>query len=140
MRYASHWSHRSRGAGRSPTPFSVSASPWSDAADPPASSGIGTGTRCSSATRCASLAGVGDCVVYAQDPLAARAALRARRGPHQRVVMAVHFRISQADEWADKEQITRDGTVFREIRKAEREVIPKVDGLVYVSKWAQDAL
>src|SRR5215469_1759187 len=48
------------------------------------------------------LAEVGDCVVYAQDPLAARAVLRVRRGPHQRVVMAVHFRISQADEWADK--------------------------------------
>ena len=45
-----------------------------------------------------------NCVIYAQDPLAARAALRARRGPYQRVVLAVHFRISQADEWADKEQ------------------------------------
>ena len=56
------------------------------------------------------LAGIGDCVVYAQDPPAARAALRARQGPHQRVVLAVHFRISQSDEWADKEQITRGGT------------------------------
>ncbi len=87
-----------------------------------------------------SLAGLGDCVVYAQCPLAARAALRARRGPHQRVVMAVHFRISQADEWVNKEQIKRDGSVFRAIRQVEREVIPQVDGLVYVSRWAQDAL
>jgi glycosyltransferase involved in cell wall biosynthesis len=86
------------------------------------------------------LAEVGDCVVYAQDPLAARAALRARRGPHQRVVMAVHFRISQADEWADKELIRRDGNVFRSIRQVEREVIPQVDGLVYVSRWAREAL
>jgi glycosyltransferase involved in cell wall biosynthesis len=86
------------------------------------------------------LAGVGDCVVYAQCPLAARAALRARLGPHQRVVMAVHFRISQADEWADKKQIRRDGTVFRRIRRLEREVIPQVDGLMCVSKWARDAL
>ena len=86
------------------------------------------------------LAEVGDCVVYAQDPLAARAALRARRGPHQRVVLAVHFRISQADEWVDKEQIKRDGAVFRAIRQVEREVIPQVDRLVYVSKWGQDAL
>jgi glycosyltransferase involved in cell wall biosynthesis len=86
------------------------------------------------------LAGVGDCVVYAQDPLAARAALRVRRGPHQRVVLAVHFRISLADEWADKKQISRDGRVFRAIRQVEREVIPQVDGLVYVSRWAQDAL
>ena len=86
------------------------------------------------------LAEVGDCVVYAQDPLAARAALRARRGPHQRVVLAVHFRISQADEYADSREISRDGAVFRAIRQVEREVIPQVDRLVYVSKWGQDAL
>jgi glycosyltransferase involved in cell wall biosynthesis len=86
------------------------------------------------------LASVDACVVYAQDPLAARAALRTRRGPHQRVVMGVHLRISMADEWADKKQITRDGTVFRAIRQAEREAIPQVDGLVFVSEWARDAL
>lgn len=86
------------------------------------------------------LAKNGDCVIYAQGPTEARAALRARQGSHQRVVMAVHFRISQADEWADKKQIKRDGTVFRAIRQVEREVIPRVDGLVYVSKWARDAL
>jgi len=86
------------------------------------------------------LAEAGDCVVYAQGPLAARAALRARQGTHQRVVMTVHFRISQADEWADKKRIKRDGTVFRAIRKVEREVIPQVDGLVYMSQWARDAL
>jgi glycosyltransferase involved in cell wall biosynthesis len=83
---------------------------------------------------------IGDCVVYTQDPLAARAALRVRQGPHQRVVMAVHLRISMADEWADKKRITRDGTVFRTIRKAEGEAIPQVDGLVYVSKWGREAL
>jgi len=87
-----------------------------------------------------SLGEVGDCVVYAQCPLAARAALRARRGPHQPVVMAVHFRISQADEWVNMEQIRRDGRVFRAIRQVEREVIPEVDGIVYVSRWARDAL
>src|SRR5262249_9075552 len=86
------------------------------------------------------IAEIGDCVIYAQGPLAARAALRARRGPHQRVIMAVHFRISQADEWADKNLIKRDGTVFRAIRQVEREVIPQVDGLVYVSRWARNAL
>ena len=83
---------------------------------------------------------VDDCVVYAQGPLDARAALRARQGPHQRVVMAVHLRISQADEWADKKQIRRDGAVFRAIRQTEREVIPQVDGLVYVSRWARDVV
>jgi glycosyltransferase involved in cell wall biosynthesis len=86
------------------------------------------------------LARFGDCVVYAQDPLAAQAALRARRGTHQRVVLAVHFRISQADEWADKHQIERDGKVFRSIRALEQEVVPHVDGIVYVSNWAREAL
>ena len=86
------------------------------------------------------LAEVGDCVVYAQCPLSARAALRARRGPHQRVVMAVHFSISQADEWAVKKLIKNGGTVFRAIRQVERETIPQVDGLVYVSRWAQNGL
>jgi glycosyltransferase involved in cell wall biosynthesis len=86
------------------------------------------------------LAAIRDCVIYTQGPLAARAALRARRGSHQRVIMAVHFRISQADEWADKKQIKRDGIVFRAIRQVEREVIPQVDGLVCVSRWARNAL
>jgi len=86
------------------------------------------------------LAKAGPCVVYAQCPLSARAALRARQGPHQRVVMAVHFRISQADEWADKKLIRRNGTVFKAIRQLEREVIPQVDGLMYVSRWARNAL
>ena len=86
------------------------------------------------------LAGIGNCVVYAQDPPAARAALRARQGPHQRVALAVHFRTSQADEWADKHQIERDGTVYRAIRQLEREVIPQVDGMVFVSEWARQAL
>jgi glycosyltransferase involved in cell wall biosynthesis len=88
------------------------------------------------------LATVDDCVIYAQCPVSARAALRARRGPHQHVIMAVHFRISQADEWASKDrgEITRGGRMFRAIRSLEREVIAQLDGLVYVSRWAQEAL
>ena len=80
-------------------------------------------------------------VIYAQGPLEARAALRARRGPRQRVIMAVHFRSSQADEHAEPgREIKRDGALYRAMRRAEREVILHVDGLVYVSGWARDAL
>lgn len=87
------------------------------------------------------LADVGECVVYAQGPLEASAALRARRGPYQRVVMAVHFRASQADEHAEPgREIKRGGFVYRAIRRAEQEVILQVQGIVYVSKWARDAL
>ena len=86
------------------------------------------------------LAEEGECTVYAQCPVSARAALAARTGPHQRVVLAVHFRISQADEWADKGQIPRDGRVYRWIRDTERDVLPRVDGLVFVSSWARSAV
>jgi glycosyltransferase involved in cell wall biosynthesis len=86
------------------------------------------------------LAAQGECLIYAQDPPSARATLRARRGPHQRVVMAVHFRVSQADEFADKGDIRRGGAVYRWIRRVERNVIPQVDGLVYMSHWAREAL
>jgi glycosyltransferase involved in cell wall biosynthesis len=79
-------------------------------------------------------------VVYAQCPVAARAALQARTGPHQRVVMAVHFNTSQADEWVDKGRIRRHGAVYRAIRRLERDVIPAADGLLYVSQSAQEAL
>jgi glycosyltransferase involved in cell wall biosynthesis len=87
-----------------------------------------------------SLADVGGCVVYAQDPLAARAALRARRGPHQRVVLAVHFQTSQADEWAYKNEIRRDGYLFRAIREYESQVIPRADRLMYVSQSARNGI
>jgi glycosyltransferase involved in cell wall biosynthesis len=86
------------------------------------------------------LATAGPCVVYTQGPPESQAALAARQGPHQRVVQAVHFRISQADEWADKGMIARDGIVFRRIRRLERAVLPRVDGLMYVSDWARAAL
>jgi glycosyltransferase involved in cell wall biosynthesis len=80
-------------------------------------------------------------VIYAQGPLEAKAALRARRGPRQRVIMAVHFRASQADEHAEPgREIKRGGALYRAMRRAEREVILHVDGLVYVSGWARDAL
>ncbi len=86
------------------------------------------------------LAKLNECIIYAHEPLAAHAALRARRGPHQRVILAIHYSISTSEEWVVTEGIKRDGAVFRGIREAEREVIPRVDGIVYVSRWARDAL
>lgn len=86
------------------------------------------------------LADVGPCTVYAQCPVSARAAVAARSGPYQRVVLAVHFRISQSDEWADKGQIRRGGRVYRWIRTLEHDVVPSVDGLVFVSSWARQAV
>lgn len=86
------------------------------------------------------LAKLDDAVVYAQGPLEARAALAARKGPHQRVIMAVHFHKSQANEWVGKKYIKADKAVFRSIRHEEKTVIQQVDGLVFVSKSAREAL
>ena len=122
-------------------PVSEPAWSWTGSAAPPGWSGTGTGTSCSCACGLRRvLATAGPCVVYTQGPPESRAALAARQGPHQRVVQAVHFRISQADEWADKGMIARDGIVFRRIRRLERAVLPRVDGLMYVSNWARTAL
>jgi glycosyltransferase involved in cell wall biosynthesis len=83
---------------------------------------------------------MGPCVIYAQCPPSAHAALQARTGPDQRVVLAIHFRISQSDEWADKGHIARGGRLYQSIREFERRTVPAVDGLVYVSSWARSAL
>ena len=57
------------------------------------------------------------------------------------MVMAVHFRASQADEYAEPgRDLKRNGVVYRALRQGERNAILQVDGLMYVSKWAQDAL
>lgn len=75
------------------------------------------------------------CVVYAQCPLSAHAALAARVSENQRVVMVAHFNISQADEWADKGLIPNGGRLYRAIRAFEAEVFPRLDGLVFVSDF-----
>jgi glycosyltransferase involved in cell wall biosynthesis len=86
------------------------------------------------------LSHVDDVVIYAQDPLAARAAMRARRTKHQPVIMAVHFEASTADEWVSNKRIRAGGAAFRTIRRQERQIVPKVDGIVYVSKSAREML
>jgi glycosyltransferase involved in cell wall biosynthesis len=79
-------------------------------------------------------------VVYAQSPLAALAALRSRSGAQQTVVMAVHFNVSQAEEWATQVGLPRGGRVYRSIKRREAEVLPAVDGLVYVSEFVRQAV
>lgn len=80
------------------------------------------------------------CTVYAQCPPSAAAALAARRSPAQRVVMAVHFNVSQADEWAGKGRIAADGVLARRIRAFEAALLPRVDGLVHVSDFMRREL
>lgn len=77
------------------------------------------------------------CVVYTQCPMSAQAALAARVSPTQRVVMIAHFNISEADEWAGKGVIAKDGWLFKRIRRYEAQTIPRVDRLVFVSAFMQ---
>lgn len=49
-------------------------------------------------------------MTMADHPIHAVGHSLARRGPHQRVVLTVHVRVSLADEWADKKQIIRRGS------------------------------
>lgn len=80
------------------------------------------------------------CVVYAQCPMSAEAALTARASPAQRVVMIAHFNLSEADEWAGKGVIAPDGKLFDQIRAYEARVIPRLDRLVFVSAFMRRKL
>ena len=77
-------------------------------------------------------------VVYAQCPVSAAAALDVRTD--QPVAMAVHFNLSQADEWAGKGDIPFGGTVFESIRAFEADLLPRLDGIVYVSEFIRRAV
>lgn len=80
------------------------------------------------------------CVIYAQCPVAANAALRARVSVQQKVVMVAHFNLSQAHEWADKGAIRSDGAYFRSIQAFEAATLPQVDALIYVSDFMRREL
>lgn len=86
------------------------------------------------------LAGGQPCVIYAQCPPSAHAALAARVSPQQRVVMVTHFNVSQADEWAGKGAIAEGGSYFKIIRQFEARVLPQLDGLVFVSEFMRREL
>jgi glycosyltransferase involved in cell wall biosynthesis len=82
----------------------------------------------------------GPIVVYAQCPVSANAALIARRSDAQRVVMVVHFNISQADEWQEKGLIRSHGAAYRRITDFEADVLPRLDGVVHVSRFMRDEI
>ena len=81
-----------------------------------------------------------ECVIYAQCPLSALAALAARVPDRHRLVMVAHFNISQAVEWANKGSIKRGGRLYRSIQATEADVLPRLDGLVFVSRFMRKVL
>ena len=86
------------------------------------------------------LANGGELIVYAQCPLSAAAARRARSSPNQKVVLVVHFNVSQADEWAGKGMIALEGSYAKAIRQFEADTINALDGLVFVSEFMRSAI
>jgi glycosyltransferase involved in cell wall biosynthesis len=80
------------------------------------------------------------CILYVQCPLAAHVALAARSNPNQRVVLVVHFNGSQAYEWSEKGKISAGGALARAILRFEAQELPKVDGIVYVSRYMKAVL
>lgn len=79
-------------------------------------------------------------VIYAQDPLSAAAALRARQHPNHRVVLAIHFPGSEIDEWVRNGRIKSTSRAVSIVRSQERRTIPNVDALMYVAKSVQHDL
>ena len=74
-------------------------------------------------------------VIYAQCALSALAAISARVNSSQRVVIAIHFNVSEAIEWAEKRSIAPEGRLYRSIQEQELEALRSVDGIVCVSDF-----
>ena len=81
-----------------------------------------------------------DVIIFAQCPLSAKAALEIRAIETQKVIMTVHFNISQADEWVGKRQISCDSWLYHQIKNLESEIIPKVDKLIYSSDFMKGVI
>ncbi|MEZ5500733.1 MAG: glycosyltransferase family 4 protein [Steroidobacteraceae bacterium] len=79
-------------------------------------------------------------IICAQCPVSAEIARRARRSLEQKIVLTVHFNISQADEWRDKGMIRDGDWLYRRIRLFEARVLPSVDAIVYVSKFMYETI
>ena len=80
------------------------------------------------------------CIIYAQCPVSAAAAMAARKSPLQVIVTVVHFNESHAVEWSNKGAIALNGSLFKAIQKMESQVLPKVDGLIFVSEFMRQLI
>lgn len=75
-------------------------------------------------------------VIYAQDPLSARAALAMRReGFIFRLVGVLHFNISEAYEHHLNGLTREGGTLWRILMRIEQEVLPQLDMVIFVSAY-----
>lgn len=78
--------------------------------------------------------------IYAQDPLSALAGLRFKSTSKQRVVLAVHFNVSQADEMVDRRVLGRFSWLYRLIQREERNALATADGVVFFSEFMRQVI
>jgi glycosyltransferase involved in cell wall biosynthesis len=74
-------------------------------------------------------------ILDAQDTLSARAALRSRPNGAVRVVMTVHFNVSEANELAAKGLTTEGGLLWNRTMHIERDVLPRLARVIFVSDF-----
>jgi len=75
-------------------------------------------------------------IIYAQDPLSAKVALHLRDIGHAlEVALVTHFNISQAREVIEKGYAKEGSLLYRHFVKLEREVLPRVDRLLFPSDF-----
>lgn len=75
-------------------------------------------------------------LIYAQDPISARAALALRRqGWKLRITLVVHFNFSMADEWVGKGHLRAGSAAYRAMLASDDEVLGAVDEIVFVSEY-----
>ena len=77
-------------------------------------------------------------IIYAQDPLSAKAALVLKSHGHpMEVVLVIHFNISQAFEVVTRGRARERGRLWRNLVRLEEEVIPKVDRVIFSSRFME---
>jgi glycosyltransferase involved in cell wall biosynthesis len=75
-------------------------------------------------------------VIYAQDPLSARAALAMRReGFGFRLLAVLHFNISEAYEHQLNGFTREGGPLWRTLMRVEQEILPRLDKVIFVSEY-----
>jgi glycosyltransferase involved in cell wall biosynthesis len=80
-------------------------------------------------------------VVYAQDPLSAKAALDLRReGFKFRLVGVIHYNISEAEEYVEKGIAKMSDSLWRNLMRNEQKVLPKLDQIIFVSAFMQQVV
>jgi glycosyltransferase involved in cell wall biosynthesis len=75
------------------------------------------------------------CLIYAQTICAAIVAQRVRRSCFQKVILAVHFNRSVAEEVVGQRHISRLSRLYAYLKSAQDEAVCKADGLVFFSEY-----